>query len=68
MASEAEETLMRIPRRIFLRGLMAAPAIVTASNIMPVRAIEWLTAAPYTDELIVAFRHFEWVLIPIECV
>jgi hypothetical protein len=27
-------------RRGFLTGLIAAPAIVTASNIMPVRAIE----------------------------
>lgn len=32
-------------RRFVIRGLIAAPAIVVASNIMPVRSIERLFAA-----------------------
>jgi hypothetical protein len=33
-----------VSRRWVLGGLVAAPAIVAASNIMPVRAMEWIGA------------------------
>lgn len=33
-----------IERRQFLAGMLAAPAIVSAANIMPVRAMAWLLA------------------------
>lgn len=33
-----------VSRRWFLGGLIAAPAIVVASNIMPVSAMEWMGA------------------------
>jgi hypothetical protein len=35
-----------VSRRWLLSGLVAAPAIVVASNIMPVRAIEWIGELP----------------------
>lgn len=36
-----------LTRRSFLRGLVAAPAIVAASNIMPIRGLLW--SAPKDD-------------------
>jgi hypothetical protein len=32
---------MDLSRRSFVRGLIAAPAIVAASSIMPVKLIDW---------------------------
>lgn len=44
-----------LSRRSLLRGLIAAPAIVTASNIMPVRAL----VLPETCEI---FPVYDWAV------
>lgn len=36
---------MILTRRHFLRSALAAPAIVTAANIMPVRLVDWEASA-----------------------
>jgi hypothetical protein len=61
-----------ISRRWFLVGLIAAPVIVAASNIMPVRAMEWIGAPRWEgtaghfawrtrpDKLVPTNRRFAW--------
>ncbi len=56
-------------RRNFIRGLIAAPAIVTAAHIMPVRALElvmapsFLTLDDYTERVIWHADRVMWPLI-----
>jgi hypothetical protein len=61
-----------VSRRWFLGGLIAAPVIVATSNIMPVRAMEWIGAPRWEgtadhfawrtrpDKLVPTNRRFAW--------
>jgi hypothetical protein len=65
-------TIKPVSRRWFLGGLIAAPVIVAASNIMPVRAMEWIgaprwegTAGDFAwrtrpDKLVPTNQRFAW--------